>query len=545
MTESGTASAASVHLVVCCHGLWGEPVHLSYVAKTLAKRWDGEISPRSATETDKDKRDKKGSDSVQGQAKAPNGSGPGLNSNPTPHGTSIVVLNTASNAGLQTYDGIDWCAERVIAEIHKEIHRLGQSDRKVVSFSILGYSLGGLIARYTVGLLHSRNFFDNVEPVNFTTFATPHIGVSNARGLFSQFAAAVGSRSLGRTGVQLYGRDKGWHDDTESNSKHGSKTKTSLLEAMSKPESAFLRGLRLFKNVDFYANATSDWVVPIRSGALMEVDPWIGWPEGGELDLAGNGVQMDFLPGYPALVTAVRIPDTPPPKKSLPLRIYKAVVPQKWPWLLNPYRVPWRFPLNWIGVIFSPVVIPLFFVLVIFRLQSGSRGSKRRVKDLERDWLKGRGELTTDELIYGEEHERDRVSDVIHGTVQGVVEDNVDLSATSTTQLPTSPSQKVNGFSNGKIEPSIKKSPRSATTPLALEVTPESRRYLAKKEMPLTDVQKKIQENLNSLPGLRKHLVFFDNVMNSHAIIVCRTPSIEVHRRGQIVVKHYVDNFQL
>lgn len=200
-SEVGTdARTGNVHLVVCCHGLWGEPVHLSYLADTLAKRWNGEVSPRSATETGKGKADNKTSSSVNDQTRA---SSIEESESEAP---SIVVLNTASNSGLQTYDGIDWCAERVIAEIHREIDRLAQSHRKVTSFSILGYSLGGLIARYTVGLLYSRNFFDNVKPVNFTTFATPHVGVSHTGGLMSRFAVAVGSRSLGRTGKQLVSR---------------------------------------------------------------------------------------------------------------------------------------------------------------------------------------------------------------------------------------------------------------------------------------------------------------------------------------------------
>lgn len=273
---------------------------------------------------------------------------------------------------------------------------------------------------------------------------------------------------------------------------------------MSKPDSSFLRGLSSFEHVDFYANATSDWVVPIRSGALMEADPWKGWPEGGELDLAGQGVQLDFLPDYPAIVTAVRIPENAPTAKSLPVRFLKSVIPQRLPWLLNPHRVPWRFPLNWIAVIFSPIVIPLFFCLVIYKLQSGSRSSNKRVKEIERDWIKNTGRLQDDKVIYGKEDERSRMQEVLNETIQGVVEDHVEMPEASKND-------------NGSI-PRI----RSRTaSPSALDLTSSAREYLAKKEPALTPVQQAIQHNLNSLPGLRKHLVFFDNVMNSHAIVSC------------------------
>lgn len=236
----------------------------------------------------------------------------------------------------------------------------------------------------------------------------------------------------------------------------------------------------------------------------MEVDPWKGWPEGSELDLAGKGIQLEFLKDYPALVTAVRLPDVAPTPRALPIRIFKAVVPQRWPFLLNPYRVPWPFPFNWIGVIFSPIVIPLFLTLVIYKLQSGSRESNKRVKQIQRDWIKGKGELHDDKLKYGEEHERSRIEEVLNETIRGVAEDNVDL-----------PPSEHHQHTNGNAVPA----PRSTTTPLALAVTPQAREYLSKKEVSLTEVQQRMQRNLNQIPGLRKHLVFFDNVMNSHAIV--------------------------
>lgn len=201
------APTSQVHLVVCCHGLWGEPAHLNYVAKSLIKRWGGELSPRSASQTADGGGGGGGgavgssSSSTKTSSKSQKGATP--NAYASSDGAEVVVLNTASNSGIHTYDGIDWCAERVVVEIHKEVERLSNAGRKVTRFSMLGYSLGGLIARYTVGLLYSRNFFDTIRPINFTTFATPHIGVSPTGGLFSILSAFVGSRSLGRTGIQL------------------------------------------------------------------------------------------------------------------------------------------------------------------------------------------------------------------------------------------------------------------------------------------------------------------------------------------------------
>jgi hypothetical protein len=75
-------------------------------------------------------------------------------------------------------------------------------------FSITGYSLGGLVARYVVGILHYRRFFDTVKPVNFTTIATPHLGLLKYPTWFSKISNALGPRLLARSGLQLYAKDR-------------------------------------------------------------------------------------------------------------------------------------------------------------------------------------------------------------------------------------------------------------------------------------------------------------------------------------------------
>lgn len=53
-------------------------------------------------------------------------------------------------------------------------------------------------------ILHSRKFFDNVTPVNFTTFATPHIGLPRYPSFWSHLTHRFGPKLLSRTGEQLY-----------------------------------------------------------------------------------------------------------------------------------------------------------------------------------------------------------------------------------------------------------------------------------------------------------------------------------------------------
>jgi len=55
--------------------------------------------------------------------------------------------------------------ERVCQEIEEELEKLAEAGQTIKKLSVVGYSLGGLVARYAVGLLYSRGLFDKLEPV--------------------------------------------------------------------------------------------------------------------------------------------------------------------------------------------------------------------------------------------------------------------------------------------------------------------------------------------------------------------------------------------
>jgi hypothetical protein len=70
-----------------------------------------------------------------------------------------------TNKDEGTYDGIDWGGERVATEILQEIEKLESDGRNVVRFSITGYSLGGLLARYVVGCVLSTHFLHHLTGI--------------------------------------------------------------------------------------------------------------------------------------------------------------------------------------------------------------------------------------------------------------------------------------------------------------------------------------------------------------------------------------------
>ena len=70
------------------------------------------------------------------------------------HGEFTLDCITTSSGQLARRDA-DQC---IVLQVYDEISRLEDDGKKVTRFSITGYSLGGLIARYLVGVLHPRPY---------------------------------------------------------------------------------------------------------------------------------------------------------------------------------------------------------------------------------------------------------------------------------------------------------------------------------------------------------------------------------------------------
>ena len=131
-SDTESTSTKAQHFCLIIHGLWGNSKHLDYVAKALQEQ----------------------------------------------HGEDeLLVYSAKRNTGSLTYDGIEIGAERVTKETEDVLEQLTRDGHTITKFSVVGYSLGGLVARYVVGLLWHKGFFDKIQPINFTTFATPHLGV--------------------------------------------------------------------------------------------------------------------------------------------------------------------------------------------------------------------------------------------------------------------------------------------------------------------------------------------------------------------------------
>ncbi|KAH9940836.1 DUF676-domain-containing protein [Epithele typhae] len=319
----GEYATETVHLLVLVHGMWGNPSHLAETRRVM-------LATRGAA------------------ADASRSVGPG--------GERLHVLVAETNQEAATYDGIDWGGERVAEEIYAEVKSLQKEGRKVTRFSVTGYSLGGLVSRYVIGILHQRGFFDTVTPVNFNTLATPHIGLPKYPTFLSSLTNYFGPKLLSRTGEQFYTVDK-W-----------SKNGRPLLEVMADPSRIFYQALASFQHVRIYANAVNDLTVPYVTAAIKATDPF--------LNHEFNGVTIELDETYPAIIKSYNIPEqflAKPQVTPLSSEWFKSMKPRR-PMLPPPLQ--FGFPFNLVIYAMTPLLIPLFMSLVLTRLSAHPAAEK-------------------------------------------------------------------------------------------------------------------------------------------------------------------------
>ena len=218
-------------------------------------------------------------------------------------GGGVRLLVSSSNRRTGTFDGVDRCGERLAREVSDAV----AAHPELQSVSFVGHSLGGLIARYAAGILIEEGEASaggattvaKLRPELFCTIVTPHLGcdpsaprggarvkgpspgtaaaasaaaearvpflewVGKARvlgpplqSLASVAAAPASSLFLGRTGSQLFLRDRGWKE-------HGRPLLVEMARGPSTSEegSDFWRALGAFRSRVAYSNVRGDHMV--------------------------------------------------------------------------------------------------------------------------------------------------------------------------------------------------------------------------------------------------------------------------------------------
>ncbi|CAH6719472.1 lipid droplet phospholipase 1 [[Candida] jaroonii] len=437
------------HLVVLVHGLWGNPEHMKYLRSQI-----------EAQANDKEQ---------------------------------IYCYVTGSHSGFLTYDGIDVNGKRISDEILAVTKELSYEKDKVVKFSMVGYSLGGLISRYAVGYLHSQGYFEEIIPLNFTTFCTPHVGALNpgtswGNKIFNFCVPYI----LAQTGTQMFLAD-------------GSKDRLPLLVWMSDSRSAFFKGLSSFKNKNLYANIINDKRTPYFTASISLQDPFKSM-----VNENASAYSLEFIEGYEPNVIDITKPIE-----------FQSQEPQT---TLERGRKSVGRKLNWFKIITKAILFtPVWFLWILGNSILQIIRNRKRVGEF----------LKANDISYLH-HEQDAPVHNLESDISNNFKDTTDSFVESIFDAMNSDSYKNYHSYRTKASPSA--STESLDSKLSLV---NLKGQIEDFNLALVNLQKVVINNLNSLKW-NKFPVLIRNTKQTHRAAIVRMPDPKFDE-GKVVVRHFMN----
>lgn len=391
---------------------------------------------------------------------------------------SLYLLLTKRNSGSFTYDGIERGGERVCAEIEEEMKAIESNGGKITKLSVVGYSLGGLVSRYAVGLLYAKGILDKVECMNFTTFASPHLGVRTPlKGWHNHIWNVLGARTLSMSGRQLF-----TIDDFRG-------TGRPLLSVLADPSSIFMSGLRKFKRRTLYNNVVNDRSAVYYTTGIHKTDPFTNL----------ENIKVKYVKGYENVILDPVNPVTPHLKPRAPLSV-SSITESGMVWLRS---VPFLLAVA--------VVVPIGVVGYLLNSVVQNVRSAGRIKQHE----SGEGGINVEDyrfplLIKEIREEMEHAFETLNSSqnqeyLASGDEDNAGMAVEQRTRMAR------------ERRLSLPAQPTLALTPAQFEMV----------------------DGLNSL-GWRKYAVWIHKARHSHAVIILRMER-KGFDEGHIVLKHFVD----
>ncbi|CAG8664111.1 11935_t:CDS:2 [Acaulospora morrowiae] len=451
-----TNAVEETHLVVFIHGLWGNPGHLQYFVDRFVEK----------------------------------------------HGKNTEVLNVKCNTSSYTYDGVDLCGDRIVEEIYENLDSFrkahtnsdGIVNKKITKISFIGYSLGGLMARYVVGILYKRGLFDDITPMqSLTTLATPHLGIRRDDDrYFAKIFNWISSSILSRSGEQLQ-----YVDNFEGENEP-------LLLTLSRPDKIFYKALTKFKSLQLFANVINDSSVPYWTSAIIEVDPF---EKIDDLILYPNKKCQDIIDRI-AISKSVGCVSSKTADSSTSSDSVHATTRNSFSKRLPRYML--------ISAVAPILPVGAFFILGAIATQG--RSSRKRVamiQEKNEDKLKDLNVVDVNNGV--KKNEENIITQEFSSLEEEIVEGVMNLTN------HVSPPQPRNTSDSSQND--------SETICLSNFVT--SSEFT---KIPMSQHQYQSLQNLNTL-GWKKYSVMTDSV-HPHASIVCRN---RFHQGGKDIIRYFVE----
>uniref|UniRef100_A0A5B7APM6 DUF676 domain-containing protein n=1 Tax=Davidia involucrata TaxID=16924 RepID=A0A5B7APM6_DAVIN len=230
-------------------------------------------------------------------------------------GRNFLIYASSCNTYTKTCAGIDGAGKRLADEVMQVVKKTESLKR----ISFLAHSLGGLFARYAVSVLYSPNASSSdqpvdlavstnsnsetacssrrgsiagLEPINFITLATPHLGVRGKKQLpfllgvpiLEKLAPPIAPIFVGRTGSQLFLTD-------------GKPNKPPLLLRMASDseDGKFISAVGAFRCRVLYANVSYDHMVGWRTSSIRRETELVKPPRR-SLDNYKHVVDVEYCP---------------------------------------------------------------------------------------------------------------------------------------------------------------------------------------------------------------------------------------------------------
>ncbi|ODV87172.1 hypothetical protein CANARDRAFT_217007 [[Candida] arabinofermentans NRRL YB-2248] len=421
---------------------------------------------------------------------------------PSSSNDTIHYLKPSTFGYFKTYDGIKVNGDRVIAEIFKELEDLKLNKDTVINkISIVGYSLGGLISRYIIGELYEIGFFDSIEPINFTTFATPHLGVKFFKSrLLDRTLNFLGSHLLGYSGRDLF------------------IYKSTILCDLANKDMKYYKGLEKFKLKIIVANIKYDRTVAFATSYITNYNPFEEW----------DSLNLKFIEDLPGVTikgkkTAANILDMEKTTRDSTIKTKFNV---------KEHSNKRGFILSLIMVLF-PFVFPIFLTATLFgSIKSTLRKAVIPNFDIQSSWneiqkiLKGEEDYS-DEIYSSKSNE---LFNPIAAATQDIIEDTLNesefhdnLESSPTPQLEKSENEelldeswriKFNLDHAQAMIPKLLSRTKRLKTLSELEITKDL------VELPYDEKRTEMCNNLNDLDWIK--LPVFLKSLNAHEAIVSR-----------------------
>ncbi|KAF9576629.1 hypothetical protein EC968_006977 [Mortierella alpina] len=244
------ATHKGVHLLVLSHGLWGNVAHVRFIAEQFKQRlgdrilvyraqanessltYDGIdicgqrlaqeiISVIQVIEAGGNIEGMKGQNTkrrrIFNTKKLNRTAAAAPNTTTESNEPAVNHASQSTDTNLGTTLGPEELSENVAAST-------SDTPKKVTQLSYLGYSLGGLIGRFAMGILDLEGVFDpierggrGIEPMYFVTMATPHLGIRQpSLSRWSKIFNYLSARMLSRTGSMQIQYNPGYSSLIES-----------------------------------------------------------------------------------------------------------------------------------------------------------------------------------------------------------------------------------------------------------------------------------------------------------------------------------------